>query len=192
VEGIGSELVFDRTGRLSRLELSPPVTALRIQPAAELNAPFASAPPGALLARELPTGSLGGVAARFSDPFGAALFVFDDAANADRELVALADGVVAGVSRDTGVLQSIWVEGFDRHQRVLGEAVLAERDGPATTEALGAIHLAFLAGPGASFASRARPLAAAVDDPRLARLTSVYERIAAVDAAVEAAGRAEH
>ena len=191
VEGIGSELFFDSAGRLSALELSPPRPGLRIRPVAELRAAVAGARPGVLVARELPTGSLGGVAAVLSEPFGAALFVFDDGEAADRDLVELADGVVAGVSRVTGTLQSVWVDGFDSHQRVLGDTVSADGDGPAFMEALNAIHLEFLAGPAASFASRVRPLAAGIDDPRLGRLTEVYERIKAVDAAVEAARRTE-
>ena len=186
VEGIGTELFFDSAGRLSALELSPPRPGLRVQPATELRAAVAAARPGVLVARELPTGSLGGVAAAFSKPFGAALFVLDAADAADRELVELADGVVAGVSRVTGTLQSVWVDGFDSRQRVLGDAVSTDRDGPAFMEALNAIHLEFLTGPAASFARRARPLAARIDDPRLGRLTEVYERIKAVDAAVDA------
>src|SRR5262249_51885159 len=75
VEGIGTELFFDSAGRLSALELSPPRPGLRTAPAAELRAAVAGARPGVLVARELPTGSLGGVAAVFSEPFGAALFV---------------------------------------------------------------------------------------------------------------------
>lgn len=52
-----------------------------------------------------------------------------------------------------------------------------------------AIHLEFLAGPAASFARRARSLAAAAADSRLERLIDVYERIKSVDAAVEAVRR---
>lgn len=136
VEGVGSELFFDATGRLFALELSPPLTDLRVSPAAELRSATVGGRPGELLARELPTGSLGGVAAVFTRPFGAALFVFEKCRTADADLVELADGIVASVARETGTLQSIWVAGFNRRQRVLGDPVSIERDGAAFIESL--------------------------------------------------------
>jgi hypothetical protein len=185
VEGLGSELFFDAAGRLYALDLSPPLPGLSVRPVAELRAQVAGAQDGVLVARELAKTSLGGRRATFGTPFGAALFVFADDAP-DDQLVTLGSGVVAAMNAD-GALSQIWVEGFDRRQRVFGEDVSIEHDGAEFIDALGALHLAYLGRAPADFAHAAQAIVSAVKDERLDRLANVYARMKAVDATVQAA-----
>jgi hypothetical protein len=190
MEGLGSELFFDASGELCALELSLPIFKMRVRPAAAMWSAPGEVRPGALIARALPKGPLGARCATLSDPFGAAVFAFESIDPDDpdtHELVALGSGVVAAVSCLTGALSLVQVQGLDRRQRVLGQAVSVDGDGPAFMNALNAIHMAFLTEQPAEFAARARPLAAAARDERLSRLVELYARMRAVDAAIEAA-----